>query len=205
MRPLTDEETKLVLEKLVKYIGKKATYMVSNEETNYVFRLHRQRVYYCSEELLKFAGTFEKKKLISFGTCLGKFTKTGKFRLNITALDYLAKYAQYKIWIKPNGEQMFLYGHHIVKSHIDRITEDTPSNAGVVIFNIKDVPIGFGTTAKAAVDRYKVDSELTHALIDITNEYNELIAMNQVEQMREDNAKNLMNKFNDMKIRLTMK
>ena len=31
MRPLTDEETKLVLEKLVKYIGKKATYMVSNE------------------------------------------------------------------------------------------------------------------------------------------------------------------------------
>ena len=57
----------------------------------------------------------------------------------------------------------------------------------------------------AAVDRYKVDSELTHALIDITNEYNELIAMNQVEQMREDNAKNLMNKFNDMKIRLTMK
>ena len=152
MRPLTDEETKLVLEKLVKYIGKKATYMVSNEETNYVFRLHRQRVYYCSEDLLKFAQTFEKKKLISFGTCLGKFTKTGKFRLNITALDYLAKYAQYKIWIKPNGEQMFLYGHHIVKSHIDRITEDTPANAGVVIFNIKDVPIGFGTTAKAAVD-----------------------------------------------------
>ena len=27
------------------------------------------------------------------GTSLGKFTKTGKFRLNITALDYLAKYA----------------------------------------------------------------------------------------------------------------
>ena len=97
-------------------------------------------------------GHLKKRKLISFGTCLGKFTKTGKFRLNITALDYLAKYAQYKIWIKPNGEQMFLYGHHIVKSHIDRITEDTPANAGVVIFNIKDVPIGFGTTAKSAVD-----------------------------------------------------
>ena len=58
---------------------------------------------------------------------------------------------------------------------------------------------------KAAVERYQVDSELTHALVDITNEYNELVAMNQVEQMREDNAKNLMNKFNDMKIRLTMK
>ena len=45
MRPLTDEETKLVFEKLAKYIGKKITYMVANEETTYVFRLHRGRVY----------------------------------------------------------------------------------------------------------------------------------------------------------------
>ena len=152
MRPLTDEETKLVFEKLVKYIGKKITYMVDNEENNFVFRLHKNRVYYCNEEMIKFVINFEKKKLISFGTCLGKFTKTGKFRLNITALDYLAKYAQYKIWLKPNGEQLYLYGHHVIKSHIERISEDTPVNAGVVIFNIKDVPLGFGTTAKSAMD-----------------------------------------------------
>jgi 60S ribosome subunit biogenesis protein NIP7 len=152
MRPLTDEETKLVFEKLVKYIGKKITYMVDNEENNFVFRLHKNRVYYCNEEMIKFVINFEKKKLISFGTCLGKFTKTGKFRLNITALDYLAKYAQYKIWLKPNGEQLYLYGHHVIKSHIERISEDTPVHAGVVIFNIKDVPLGFVTTAKSAMD-----------------------------------------------------
>ena len=152
MRPLTDEETKLVFEKLVKYIGKKITYIVDNEENNFVFRLHKNRVYYCNEEMIKFVINFEKKKLISFGTCLGKFTKTGKFRLNITALDYLAKYAQYKIWLKPNGEQLYLYGHHVIKSHIERISEDTPVHAGVVIFNIKDVPLGFGTTAKSAMD-----------------------------------------------------
>lgn len=56
-----------------------------------------------------------------------------------------------------------------------------------------------------AMDKYQSDGVLTQELIDATNEYNELIAMNQIEQMREDNAKNLMNKFNDMKIRLTMK
>lgn len=56
-----------------------------------------------------------------------------------------------------------------------------------------------------AMDKYQVDGTLTQELIDATNEYNELVAMNQVEQMREENAKNLMNKFNDMKIRLTMK
>jgi len=126
--------------------------MVDNEENNFVFRLHKNRVYYCNEEMIKFVINFEKKKLISFGTCLGKFTKTGKFRLNITALDYLAKYAQYKIWLKPNGEQLYLYGHHVIKSHIERISEDTPVHAGVVIFNIKDVPLGFGTTAKSAMD-----------------------------------------------------
>ena len=61
MRPLTDEETKLVFEKLVKYIGKKITYMVENEEITFVFRLHRGRVYYCDEKMLKFVGNFEKK------------------------------------------------------------------------------------------------------------------------------------------------
>lgn len=55
------------------------------------------------------------------------------------------------------------------------------------------------------MNKYQSDGILTQELIDATNEYNELIAMNQIEQMREENAKNLMNKFNDMKIRLTMK
>lgn len=56
-----------------------------------------------------------------------------------------------------------------------------------------------------SMEKYQSDGVLTQELIDATNEYNELIAMNQIEQMREENAKNLMNKFNDMKIRLTMK
>lgn len=56
-----------------------------------------------------------------------------------------------------------------------------------------------------AINKYQSDGALTQELIDATNEYNELVAMNQIEQMREENAKNLMNKFNDMKIRLTMK
>jgi ribosome biogenesis protein Nip4 len=41
---------------------------------------------------------------ISIGTCFGKFTKGGKFRLSITSLDYLAKFAKNKIWLKPQGE-----------------------------------------------------------------------------------------------------
>jgi 60S ribosome subunit biogenesis protein NIP7 len=51
----------------------------------------------------------------------------------------------------------YLYGHHIVKSHIERISEETPIHAGVIIYNIKDVPLGFGTTAKGAIDLKDLD------------------------------------------------
>lgn len=43
---------------------------------------------------MKFACNIGKDELISFGTNFGKFTKTGKFRLHVTALDFLAPYAK---------------------------------------------------------------------------------------------------------------
>ena len=43
---------------------------------------------------MKRAGNIARPNLISLGTCFGKFTKTGKFRLLITALDYLSPYAK---------------------------------------------------------------------------------------------------------------
>ena len=161
MRPLTDKETKLIFEKLAKYIGGKLKFMIEREDRVFVFRLHRSRVYYCDEELVKYAEHFEKKKLISIGTCIGKFTKTSKFRVNITALDYLAKFAKHKVWLKPSGEQSYLYGNHVLKSHIARITEDTPQNSGIIIYNINDLPLGFGTTAKSTVQLKDADPTST--------------------------------------------
>ncbi|CAI9568976.1 unnamed protein product, partial [Staurois parvus] len=67
----------------------------------YCFRLHDDRVYYVSEKILKLATNIARDKLVSLGTCFGKFTKTQKFRLHITALDFLAPYAKYKVWVKP--------------------------------------------------------------------------------------------------------
>lgn len=43
---------------------------------------------------MKFACNVGRDELISFGTNFGKFTKTGKFRLHVTALDFLAPYAK---------------------------------------------------------------------------------------------------------------
>merc|ERR1712222_114378 len=83
-------------------------------------------VYYVSEKIMKLGSNVARENLISLGTCFGKFTKSRKFRLHITALDFLAPYAQHKIWVKASAEQQFLYGHHVMKSGLGRITENTP-------------------------------------------------------------------------------
>ena len=141
---------------------------------------------------MRFAISVARPNLISVGTCLGKFSsKAGVFKLHVTALDVLAQYAKFKVWhlahrmysvkllfrkqvwVKPNGEMPFLYGNHVVKTHLGRITEDTPEHQGVVIYSMNDVPLvssgtpvlpghqpqvqGFGVTARSTVDTRKLD------------------------------------------------
>ncbi|KAI8321455.1 60S ribosome subunit biogenesis protein NIP7 [Martensiomyces pterosporus] len=157
MRPLTDDETKVLFEKLTKYIGRNIIHLIDRPDEPYCFRLQKDRVYYVSEDIMRKATAVGRHSLISLGVCFGKFTKTGKFRLHITALPYLAQYALYKVWVKANGEMPFLYGNHVVKAHIGRVTEDTPEHQGVVIYNMADVPLGFGVSARSTVDMRKVD------------------------------------------------
>ncbi|XP_070307193.1 60S ribosome subunit biogenesis protein NIP7 homolog isoform X1 [Odocoileus virginianus] len=141
MRPLTEEETRVMFEKIAKYIGENLQLLVDRPDGTYCFRLHNDRVYYVSEKILKLAANISGDKLVSLGTCFGKFTKTHKFRLHITALDYLAPYAKYKVWIKPGAEQSFLYGNHVLKSGLGRITENTSQYQGVVVYSMADVPL----------------------------------------------------------------
>ncbi|XP_070562059.1 60S ribosome subunit biogenesis protein NIP7 homolog [Ptychodera flava] len=157
MRPLTDEETKALFEKLSKYIGENIKLLIDRPDGQYCFRFHRDRVYYVSEALMKRAANISRNHLISFGTCFGKFTKTQKFRLHITALDFLSPYAKYKVWVKPGAEQSYLYGNHVAKSGLGRITENTPQYQGVVVYSMNDVPLGFGVAAKSTQDCRRTD------------------------------------------------
>ena len=47
-----------------------------------------------SERVMKQAVPIDRKHLVSIGTCFGKFSKTGKFKLHITCLDFLSQYAE---------------------------------------------------------------------------------------------------------------
>mmetsp|Transcript_1094 Transcript_1094/g.2040 ORF Transcript_1094/g.2040 Transcript_1094/m.2040 type:complete len:182 (+) Transcript_1094:90-635(+) len=149
MRPLTEEETKTLFLKLSEYIGKNIERLINRSDERYCFRLIKDRVYYVSESLMKASTSIAKDDLLHVGTCLGKFTKSGKFRLHITALDYISQYAKYKVWVKPSAEMGFLYGNHVTKSGLARMTEDTPQYAGVVVYNMSDIPLGFGVAAQS--------------------------------------------------------
>ncbi|KAL7063274.1 hypothetical protein AAHC03_01888 [Spirometra sp. Aus1] len=106
----------------------------------YNFYYHRDRVFYCRVDLAKKAESVARKNLLSFGTCFGKFSKGGKFRLHITALPYLAPYAKNRIW-----------------SGLARVSEDIPQYDGAVIMSMNDIPLGFGVAAKSTSQMKNTD------------------------------------------------
>lgn len=146
-------------------IGDNVKYLIDRPDSTYCFREKKDRVYYVSEKILALANTVAPENLMSVGTCIGKFTKTGKFRLHITALHYLAPYAkvtflplcsqqiswpayqnkfdlfQHKLWVKSSAEQQFLYGNNVNKAGLGRITENTTKYQGVVVYSMNDLPL----------------------------------------------------------------
>ena len=130
MRPLTEEELKAFFEKLAKYIGRGIKSMLQRPDGACCFRLHQDRVYYVSERQVKLAASFPREKLMGMGTLLGKFSKTKKFRLHVTALDQVAQYAEKKVWVKPSAEQSFLYGNHVLKAGLGRARERSAAPGG---------------------------------------------------------------------------
>ncbi|UXI18687.1 Ubiquitin-conjugating enzyme E2 variant 2 [Sarcoptes scabiei] len=122
-----------------------------------MFRLLKDRVFYINKQSIQLASIVPQDKLISVGTCMGKFSKTGKFRLTITALDILAPLAKNKVWLKPNSEQQFLYGNHVLKSGLSRVSDETERYEGVIIFSIDNLPLGFGVAAKSSTEIRSAD------------------------------------------------
>lgn len=152
--------------------------LLDRDDNVYVFRVIGKKVYYLKvsttyisslviihnivyfilffdnikETLAVRANCVARENMASAGVCFGKFTHNGKFRLQITCLDYLAQYAkvcilliniyylfllfvefkvltyfqQYKVWIKKSAENSFVYGNHVLKSGLGRITDNTP-------------------------------------------------------------------------------
>lgn len=52
--------------------------------------------------------------------------------------------------MKPGSEQSFLYGNHVLKSSLGRITENTAQYQGVVVYSMADVPLVSGQRSSCA-------------------------------------------------------
>ncbi|KAF5298265.1 hypothetical protein FQR65_LT09776 [Abscondita terminalis] len=152
MKRLSEERTKVLFQKLSQYIGSNVKHLIERPDGLYCFREQKDRVYYVAEKVLKFGESIPPDQLVSVGTCFGKFTKTNKFRLHITALNYLAPYAQNKVWVKPSMEQQFLYGHNVTKAGLGRISEATEKFQGVLVYSMSDLPLGFGVAARTTLE-----------------------------------------------------
>ncbi|KAL5342146.1 hypothetical protein BJX70DRAFT_357069 [Aspergillus crustosus] len=162
MRSLTEEETKTLFKKLAEYTGSSLANLIkpldsSPNSDRYTFQLSGNRVYYVRVSILNLATAIPRDNLLSLGICMGKFTKTGKFRLHITALPILAEHARNKIYIRPNGVMPFLYGSNCAKAHLARITEDLTEHSGVIVCTQDDVPLGFGITARSSAEMKKLE------------------------------------------------
>jgi 60S ribosome subunit biogenesis protein NIP7 len=76
MRPLTEPETKTLFDKLANYTGASLKNLIaplddSPNADRYVFRLHKDRVYYCLLSVANLATSISRDKLTSLGICLG--------------------------------------------------------------------------------------------------------------------------------------
>lgn len=81
MRPLTKEETQTLFAKLANYTGSSLKTLITpldNSPTGdrYVFRLHRDRVYYVLLSIASLATSVSRDKLLSLGVCLGEWAPT---------------------------------------------------------------------------------------------------------------------------------
>lgn len=78
MRPLTETETKTLFDKLANYTGASLKQLIAPREDGdrYVFRLHRDRVYYVLLSIANLATSIARDNLSSLGICLGTFHKT---------------------------------------------------------------------------------------------------------------------------------
>ncbi|KAG2263839.1 hypothetical protein Bca52824_070918 [Brassica carinata] len=154
MRPLDENETTVVFEKIFKFVGNNLKNIVENpshegpesDPGRYCFRLQKNRVYYASESLPGLPRDLHRE-----------VHPRGSFHLTIMSLNLLAANAKHKVWLKPTSEMSFLYGNHVLKGGLGRITDSIVPGDGVVVFSMSDVPLGFGIAAKSTQDCRKLD------------------------------------------------
>ncbi|KAG6696924.1 hypothetical protein I3843_09G167700 [Carya illinoinensis] len=110
------------------------------------------------DSLVKLTTNVTHPQLVSLNTYIGKFTHGGSFHLTIQSLSILTPNAKHKIWLKPTSVMSFLYGNHVLKGGLGRITENITSDGKVEVFSMSDMPLDFGIATMNTQDYRMLDS-----------------------------------------------
>lgn len=51
----------------------------------------------------------------------------------------------------------FLYGNHVLKSGVGKVSEGLPANTGVVVLSMANIPLGFGVSVKTTSEIRSLD------------------------------------------------
>merc|ERR1719160_125629 len=103
MRSLSENETKIIFEKLYSFIGPNIQAIFQRDDESYCFRLQNTNLYYVREAIVRRASCISMENLVALGQCVGTFSNSGNFRLPIGALNLIAQHAKFKVWLKPSA------------------------------------------------------------------------------------------------------
>ncbi|BFZ08326.1 hypothetical protein BsWGS_11365 [Bradybaena similaris] len=147
LRPLTHEETSTFFDKLSKYIRDNIKLLIDRPDGAYCFRLHKDLVYYMCEELQKISSSATHDSLLSIGSCFGKFTKSGKFHLHVTALHNLAPSAKHKV-VEIECQAAILVWSPCDEIRCWMYNGRAEQYLVVIVYNMNDQHLGFGVSEK---------------------------------------------------------
>jgi 60S ribosome subunit biogenesis protein NIP7 len=77
--------------------------------------------------------------------------------LLITSLGLLSSLALHKCWLKSNNEMGYLYGNHLLKSNILKLSDNIMENNGIIVYTHNNLPLGFGNSTKNLLDLKSLD------------------------------------------------
>lgn len=162
MRELKIEEARIILGKIIKFQGQAlTTFLKTNYFSFLVFKLQKKRLFFSSFSLFSRALNFSKKRVGSLGFCIGRFTRSKKFRFLIPFLNLLQKNKILLVGIlHEKGEKLVLYGNHVNIKNIAKLSKNILKNDGLLFMNRNRIPLGFGEILKSGFLLAKCDQKI---------------------------------------------
>lgn len=110
-----------------------------------VFRLKKNRVFFCSLVASARALNFASKSIGSVGVCIGRLTRSSRLQFLVPAVGLLTRERGFgAVLANLGGEKEFIFGKPLGRGGILKISRALLKNDGVVVFGKNNLPVGFG-------------------------------------------------------------